>query len=72
MKLIKKNTPAAPTFNVGDLVRWNEDQFDGRAHETIVRTGTVVKLNRKTVDVLTERGDLYRGEPRELAAVKFC
>ena len=72
MKLIKKTTPAAPTFNVGDLVRWNEDRFDGRAHETIVRTGTVVKLNRKTVDVQNERGDIFRGNPWELAPVKFC
>ena len=72
MKLIKKYAPATLNFEVGDLVRWNEDQFDGRVHETIVRTGTIVKINRKTVDVLTERGDLYRGEPTELAPVKFC
>jgi hypothetical protein len=72
MKLIKKNTPAAPTFNVGDLVRWNENHFDGRVTETIVRTGTIIKLNRKTVDVQRENGDIYRGEPAELAAVKFC
>ena len=72
MKLIKKNTPAAHTFNVGDLVRWNENHFDGRVTETIVRSGTVIKVNRKTVDVQRENGDIYRGEPAELAAVKFC
>jgi len=72
MKLIKKHTPVAPTFNVGDLVRWNEHYFDGRVTETVVRSGTVIKLNRKTVDVQRENGDIYRGEPAELAAIKFC
>lgn len=72
MRLIYKNVQAAPVFNIGDLVRWNENHFDGREYHTIVRTGTVIKLNRKTVDVQTERGQIFRGEPAELTAVKFC
>jgi ribosomal protein L21E len=64
MKLLKKNTENTKTINeafkVGQTVKWTVGRFDGRATEFKTRTGTVVKVNRKTVDVETPKGNVYR------------
>lgn len=63
MKLLKKttnNTTISQAFTVGDQVNWSTSSFDGRATEVIKHTGTVVKVNKKTVDVETAAGVTYR------------
>jgi hypothetical protein len=63
MKLLKKKTTSKTineAFKVGDLVSWGTSSFDGRVSEWIVHTGTVIKVNRKTVDVEKENGNQYR------------
>ncbi len=68
MKTIKA---AAKTnaFKVGDEVHWIVTLEDGRGGETYrVMNATVVKVNRKTVDVETLKGDIVRGYPGEFTA----
>jgi len=63
MKLIKKNNTAGTindAFKVGDKVSWNVSIFDGRVTEFKKHTGTVVKVNKKTVDVETANGNVFR------------
>ena len=63
MKLLKKKTTSKTineAYKVGDLVSWSTSSFDGRVSEWTVHTGTVIKVNRKTVDVEKENGDQYR------------
>ena len=64
MRLIRKSTKNDKTireaFKVGDTAKWNVSSFDGRITEILEFTGTVVKVNRKTVDVERDNGDVYR------------
>jgi ribosomal protein L21E len=63
MKLIKKNNKAGTineAFKVGDVVTWNSSFFDGRVTELVEHTGTVVKVNKKTVDVEMANGNVFR------------
>jgi ribosomal protein L19 len=63
MKLLKKKTTNKTineAFKVGDTAKWNVSSFDGRITEILEYTGTVVKVNRKTVDVERDNGDVYR------------
>jgi hypothetical protein len=67
MKLIKTNTKTnnatiKEAFKVGDTVKWGTNSFDGRVSEWITFTGTVVKVNRRTVDVERDNGNVYRLE----------
>ena len=69
MKIIK--TKAQPTlkeqFQVGDQMVWHVTSFDGRVSEVIDLSGTVVKVNRVTVDVLRKNGDVVRLDKWDLA-----
>ena len=69
MKTIKKNTTATTLknrFKVGLPIHWTTTFFDGRANENILHEGTVVKVNRVTVDVA--RGeDIVRLDAWDLA-----
>jgi hypothetical protein len=63
MKLLKKNSSAKTikeAFKVGDTVKWSTSFFDGRVSEQLQLAGTVTKVNRKTVDVETDKGHVYR------------
>ena len=73
MKTIKTNTTANTTlkdrFQVGMPITWTTNFFDGRACENILHEGTVVKVNRVTVDVA--RGeDIVRLDAWDLATVR--
>jgi hypothetical protein len=69
MKIIK--TKAQPTlkeqFRVGDQMVWHVTSFDGRISEVLNLSGTVVKVNRVTVDVLRENGDVVRLDKWDIA-----
>ena len=69
MKTIKKNTTAKTLknrFKVGLPIHWTTRFFDGRDTEYILHEGTVVKVNRVTVDVA--RGeDIVRLDAWDLA-----
>lgn len=67
MKLLKTNIKTndktiTEQYQVGNTVEWVTRFFDGRVTELIKHTGTVVKVNRKTIDVETLQGDVYRLE----------
>ena len=69
MKTIKTNTTATTLknrFKVGLPIQWTTRFFDGRDTEYILHEGTVVKVNRVTVDVA--RGeDIVRLDAWDLA-----
>ena len=80
MKTIKKNTTATTTlkdrFTVGMPITWTTNFFDGRVTELIRHEGTVVKVNRVTVDVVRTNGhqrtigDTVRLDEWDLATVR--
>lgn len=69
MKIIK--TKAQPTleeqFQVGDRIVWHLNHFIGRVSEAVFYSGTVVKVNRATIDVLRENGDVVRLDKWDIA-----
>ena len=70
MKTIKTNTtaktPLKNRFQVGLPIRWTTTFFDGRATDHIEHEGTVVKVNRVTVDVALGE-NIVRLDARDLA-----
>ena len=64
MKLIKaaKTETLKDIFTVGTKMVLKVDAFDGRVFTPEYRDVTVVKVNRKTVDVETAKGNVFRIE----------
>jgi hypothetical protein len=64
MKLLKKapltNKTINEAFKVGQTVTWELCHFDGRGYEQETCKGKVVKVNKRTVDVKTPNGNVYR------------
>ena len=58
--------PIVNTFEIGDKTYWVDSVFDGRVFESQVFYGTVVKVNRITVDVKTKTGNIYRVNKEDL------
>jgi hypothetical protein len=74
MKLIKtrnKTTNATYRFNIGELVCWTVCNFDGCTSVDASYTGTIIRINKRTIDVMDRSGYVWRGEPRELKKVKL-
>jgi hypothetical protein len=73
MKVIKKHTEAAVAlkdqFTVGAPITWTTTLFDGRVTEVVRHTGTVVKVNRTTVDVEMPNKDIVRLDEWDLGTV---
>ncbi len=73
MKLLKKNITEVALkdkFTVGNPINWTVNFFDGREHTGVLRTGTIVKVNRVTVDVKLANGDVVRLNERDLWTAK--
>lgn len=80
MKTIKTNTTATTAlkdqFTVGMPITWTTNFFDGRGTEVVRHEGTVVKVNRVTVDVVRTNGhprvigDTVRLDARDLATAR--
>jgi hypothetical protein len=66
MKTIKRHTAPLPKFRTGQVVDWVIRFFDGRTGEYIPYTGTVVKMNKVTVDVALANEDVVRLDLRAL------
>ena len=71
MKTIKRNTTEEVTiksrFTVGAPITWVATSFDGRVHHETRLTGTVVKINKVTVDVEMPNKDVVRLDAWDLA-----
>jgi hypothetical protein len=67
MKLIKKAEAAKTQIirNIGDNVIVVGTFFDGRTCETVYTKGTVIKVNRITLDIKDDVGNVYRVDPRK-------
>ena len=71
-KLIKKSEVKSPVkklseiYNVGETVKWCNVLFDGRGYNRNKHEGNIIKINRSTVDVMIENGDIYRVHMDEL------
>jgi len=73
MKVIKKHTAKTTLkdqFTIGQTINWTTTFFDGRQTENIRHTGTVVKVNRVTVDVELANKDVVRLDDWDLATVR--
>lgn len=68
-RLIKKAGVEEVTFNVGDKMFFNKEIHDARGCYHIKTFGTVVKVNKITVDMETQYGDVYRVEECEAELV---
>ena len=71
MKTIKRHTEPKPQYTVGDVVDWNLPFFDGRVTELIPYRGTIVKVNKVTVDVVrADNKNTVRLDTRVLVLTK--
>lgn len=71
MKTIKRHTEPKVQLAVGDVIDWNLPHFDGRATETVAYRGTIVKVNKFTVDVVRrDNWDTVRLDTRVLKLTK--
>ena len=68
-KLIRKAAVKEVVFNVGDQIHFFRYWNDGRMGYNDKIEGTVIKINRVTVDMETKSGDVYRVGKTE---AKFC
>jgi hypothetical protein len=69
-KLIKKEVEQV-IFNVGDNMSFNKTIPDiyGRGYYNIPTFGTVIQINKVTVDVEIKNGDVYRVKKNEVVLV---
>ena len=68
-RLIRKAAVKEVVFNIGDKIYFTKFIDDGRMGSNYRYEGTVVKVNRVTVDMETQSGNVYRVEKAE---AKFC
>jgi hypothetical protein len=66
MKTIKRHTEKVIKLYTGQKVDWQVPFFDGRATEHVPYEGTVVKVNKVTVDVALPNQDVVRLDLRQL------
>ncbi len=66
MKTIKRHTEKVTKLRTGQVVDWTIGFFDGRGTEYVPYTGTVVKVNKVTVDVALGNQDVVRLDLRRL------
>ena len=66
MKTIKRHTEKVTKLTTGQTVDWQVPFFDGRTTEYVPYEGTVVKVNKVTVDVATPNQDVVRLDLRQL------
>ena len=67
--LIKKAAVKEVTFNVGDKIFFTKTIHDGRSYFNVQTFGTVVQVNKVTVDMETKDGDVYRVRTNEAVLV---
>ena len=67
--LIKKAPVQEVTFNVGDKMFFTKTIHDGRSYFNRQTFGTVVQVNKVTVDMETKDGDVYRVRKNEAVLV---
>ena len=67
--LIKKAAVKEVTFNVGDKISFTKMIHDGRSYYNIQKFGTVVQVNKVTVDMETKDGDVWRVRKNEAVLV---
>ncbi len=70
-RLIKQASTQAEqsTFNVGDKVCFHTIIHDGRSYTFPQTYGTVVKVNRVTVDIEDEKGSVWRESKDKVTAI---
>ena len=66
MKTIKRHTEKVTKLTTGQTVDWQVPFFDGRTTKYVPYEGTVVKVNKVTVDVALPNQDVVRLDLRQL------
>jgi hypothetical protein len=67
--LIKKAAVKEVTFNVGDKMFFTKTIHDGRSYYNTQTFGTIIQINKVTVDMETQDGDVYRVRKNEAVLV---
>ena len=67
--LIKKAAVKEVTFNVGDKMFFTKTIHDGRSYYNTQTFGTIIQINKVTVDMETQDGDVYRVRKSEAVLV---
>ena len=68
-RLIKKAPVQEVTFNVGDKIFFTKTIHDGRSYFNLQTFGTIIKVNKVTVDMETDDGAVWRVEKTEAVLV---
>ena len=56
-------------FNVGDVTQYTTEFFDGRGYNVNTYVGTIVKVNKVTVDIELKNGNVYRVNKKEVTVL---
>ena len=67
--LIKKAAVKEVTFNVGDKMFFYNTIHDGRGYSNTQKFGTIIQMNKVTVDMETQDGDVWRVRTNEAVLV---
>jgi len=70
-RLIKKAAAQVKEvmFNIGDKIYFSKMIHDGRSYYDVQTFGTIIQVNRVTVDMETKNGDVYRVRKDEAVLV---
>jgi acetylglutamate kinase len=53
-------------YKIGEKASWKKLFHDGRSYENYEYVGEIVKINRSTLDIKLQNGDIYRVHRNEL------
>ena len=56
-------------FNVGDVAQYTTEFFNGRGYNVNTYVGTIVKVNKVTVDIELKNGNVYRVNKKEVTVL---
>ena len=68
-KKLNKTEEKIETFSIGDKIIFYSYDNDGRSGYSDTLYGIVSKVNRKTLEVTTKIGDLYRVDKKEVEKI---
>jgi hypothetical protein len=53
-------------FEIGEVIEWSESFHDGRSYETFRYSGEIIRINRTTVTVEDNSGNIWRVKYQEI------
>jgi hypothetical protein len=53
-------------FEIGEVIEWSETFHDGRSYETTRYSGEIIRINRTSVTVEDNSGNIWRVKYEEI------